>query len=131
MLSRKRAVATQNLSSAGDVGCFCLFVMNLVQLAPGRLLGFNAVLPLTFTSTPQARPCFWGPICHTLTFLATAWSAWPARTMWCVEGAPAGRIPLTTFTQVRAGCTGKFKDVKNLVEMLTYEMASDRDQVRK
>lgn len=32
--------------------------------------------------------------------------------------------------QVRAGCTGKFKDVDNLVAMLTYETGTDRDQVR-
>jgi mannose-6-phosphate isomerase class I len=31
---------------------------------------------------------------------------------------------------VRAGCTGKFKDVDNLVDMLTYETGTDRDQVK-
>ncbi|EGD79045.1 mannose-6-phosphate isomerase [Salpingoeca rosetta] len=76
----------------GDVGCFCLFMLNIVQLQPGQAIFLGPNLPHAYMAGD------------------------------CIECMAA------SDNVVRAGCTGKFKDVDNLVNMLTYETGTAQEQ---
>lgn len=92
-----------------DVGCFCLFFLNYLELKPGEALFLAANEPHAYISGGKScqRLCFHRALQNALSALSD-----------CVE------CMAKSDNVIRAGLTPKFKDVPQLCASLTYSFKS-------
>jgi mannose-6-phosphate isomerase len=107
----------------GDVGVWCVFFLNVVELVPGQALALDANIPHAYIKGQgvEVMACSDNVVrARRRSPSQPAGLCWLAAAVRTVKLFTLAAVSVVHMAQVRAGLTPKLRDVETLVAMLDY-----------